>query len=148
MSALGGDLHGFRVLDLFAGSGALGLEALSRGATEAVFVELSRKGLDALRANIELLECEERARVVRNDAREYLKTVPPRAFDVAFADPPYGQGLAAALISDFVRCPFAEELWVEHRSDEAIPKLAGMEHRRYGDTTLTTVMAPAAELTR
>ena len=141
MSALGGDLSGTRVLDLFAGSGALGLEALSRGATEAVFVEISRAGLRALRANIEALQCAGRARVVHDDALKYVASLPQRAFDVALADPPYGRGFAGTLLDAYTRSPFAEELWVEHRSDEPISGLEGVRQRRYGDTTLTTLTA-------
>jgi 16S rRNA (guanine966-N2)-methyltransferase len=141
MSALGGSLDGLRVLDLFAGSGALGLECLSRGASEAVFVENAPGSLRVLKANIDLLGAGE-ARIVRSDALAFVRSLEPLAFDAALADPPYGKDLAAALLRLFEERPFARELWVEHRSDEALPDLPGIRHRRYGDTTLTTVTAP------
>lgn len=142
MSALGGSLEGLRVLDLFAGSGALGLECLSRGASEAVFVENAPGSLRVLRANIDLLGAGDEARIVRSDALSFVRSLAPLAFDTALADPPYGKDLAAALLRLFEERPFARELWVEHRSDEALPDLPGIRHRRYGDTTLTTVTAP------
>jgi 16S rRNA (guanine966-N2)-methyltransferase len=91
-------LAGGRVLDLFAGCGALGLEALSRGAAEAVFVESARPALDALRANIERAGWTDRARVVARDAFGVLKRPAPpgdRPFDLILLDPPYHADLAA-----------------------------------------------------
>jgi hypothetical protein len=58
-------------------------------------------------------------------------------FDLALADPPYGQGLAARLLSRQAARPFARGLWVEHRTGESLPSLPGLRSRRYGDTTLT-----------
>lgn len=139
MSALGGFLPEVRVVDLFAGSGALGLEALSRGAREAVFVERSRGALRTLEANIELLGAEDRCRVVREDALRFASRIDAGAFDLALADPPYGEGYAAHLVELFRAVPFADELWLEHRTDETLPDVAGLRQRRYGDTTLTTV---------
>jgi len=141
MSALGPDLPGARVLDLFAGSGALGLECLSRGAREVVFVERARGALRALEQNIATLECRGRARVIQTDAARMPRGLEPRAFDIALADPPYDQGLAAALLELFRDHPFAEQLWVEHRTAESIPEISGIRHRRYGDTTLSTLHA-------
>jgi 16S rRNA (guanine966-N2)-methyltransferase len=141
MSALGGSLDDLRVVDLFAGSGALGLECLSRGATEAVFVENAPGSLRVLKANIDLLGAGEEARIVRSDALAYVRGLEPLAFDVALADPPYGKDLAAALVRLYEAVPFARELWVEHRSDEALPDFPGLRQRRYGDTTLSTVTA-------
>ncbi len=151
-SVLAPELPGARVLDLFAGSGALGLEALSRGAASAVLVERSSRALRTLRENVALLGAEEEAEVVRGDALGYLDGLEPEEpdreeagaapFDLALADPPYGRGLAALLLERFQRRPFARSLWVEHRSDEELPDLAGLRHRRYGDTTLTSLSAP------
>lgn len=137
MSALGGHLPGLRVLDLFAGSGALGLEALSRGAAAAVFVDKARSSLRTLEANVELLGCADRVTVVHGDAMKYASSLSSRSFDVVLADPPYGEGFAAALLERFHRDPFADELWVEHRTDEQLPALDRLRSRRYGDTTLT-----------
>jgi 16S rRNA (guanine966-N2)-methyltransferase len=139
MSALAPSIPGSRVLDLFAGSGALGLETLSRGAARVVFVEKSPRALKALRANIEALGARDQCMVIAGDALSYVVGLEPTAFDVALADPPYERGMAARLLSHFREKPFARELWVEHRSSEEIPGSADMRQRRYGDTTLTTV---------
>ena len=139
MSAMGGRFDGLRVVDLFAGSGALGLETLSRGAASATFVEISRGALTALRANVESLGAADRCTVVRGDARRWIAGLGAGAFDLALADPPYGEGHAAALLEAFAATPFADELWVEHRTDEPLPALPGLRHRRYGDTTLTVL---------
>lgn len=141
MSAVAGELPGARVLDLFAGSGALGLEALSRGAAHAVFVEQSPAALRALRANLEALGAGERATVVRGDALRYAAEAEPGSFDLAFADPPYGKGLAEALAARFVEHPFAALLCVEHGRDDALPEVPGARTRRYGDTLLTFLPA-------
>ncbi len=137
MGAIGGRIEGARVLDLFAGTGALGLEALSRGATEAVFVERARSALRLLEQNIEALGAGTQARIVRADAVRYLERAGEERFDLALADPPYGKGYAATLLRRAAERPFARELWVEHRSREPLPELPGLRQRRYGDTTLT-----------
>lgn len=142
MSMLGERLRDARVLDLFAGSGALGLEALSRGAREAVFVERARGPLKALERNVEALGAAASVRIVRADALSYASRLEEGAFDLALADPPYGKGHAGRLLEIFHRTPFARELWVEHRTDETLPDLPGLEGRRYGDTTLTWIRRP------
>jgi 16S rRNA (guanine966-N2)-methyltransferase len=141
MSALGGDLSELEVVDLFAGSGALGLEALSRGATRVVFVEKAGGALRTLKANIALLDCEERVRVVRGDALAFAAGLDRDACDVALADPPYGRGYADELMRLWVEHRFARELWVEHGTGEPLPDLPGLRSRRYGDTTLTTLIS-------
>lgn len=143
MSVLAPELPGARVLDLFAGSGALGLEALSRGASAATFVERAPAALRVLRANIEVLGAEARVRVVAADALKYLDGLEPLAYDVALADPPYGRGFAASLVERFVAKPFARLLALEHRRDDPIPTLAEVRTKRYGDTFLTFIPATA-----
>ena len=144
MSALGGRLDGLTVLDLFAGSGALGLEALSRGAVHATFVEIARAGLKILEGNVRLLEAGGQTTVVQADAFKYVCQLEVGAFDLVLADPPYGKGHAAALFRHFNDVPFARELWIEHRTRERLPELPGLRHRHYGDTTLTTASVEAA----
>lgn len=139
LAAIGGGIEGARVLDLFAGSGALGLEALSRGAGEVVFVERVRNALVTLRGNIRLLEAEGQCRVVAGDAMTYVRNLDEGTFDLVLADPPYDLGLAGKLLEAFREKGFARELWVEHRSAEAMPSIPGLRQRRYGDTTLTTL---------
>ena len=141
MSALGGWVEGARVVDLFAGSGALGLEALSRGAASVVFVERARGALAALRANIQLLDAGAECTVVERDVFRFLGSL-DEPFDLAFADPPYEGGAAARLVQVFLAEPFARELWLEHPWREQLPLPDDARTRRYGDTALTTVPAP------
>ena len=135
MSILQNDLPEATVLDLFAGSGALGLAALSRGAAHATFVESAAPSLASLRTNIEQLGASEAATVHRIDALRFLATVGEHAFDVTFADPPYRKGLAAQVAERWREVQFSRIVAVEHAADEAMPP--GGDTRRYGDTALT-----------
>jgi 16S rRNA (guanine966-N2)-methyltransferase len=139
MSILADGLPGARVLDLYAGSGALGLEALSRGAESADFVELNPPSLRALEANVAALDVGGRARIHRTDALRFTERLGAGAYDVAFADPPYDRDDAVRLVALFRRTPFARILSVEHRAAE---RLEGDSTRRYGDTALTFCHAP------
>jgi 16S rRNA (guanine966-N2)-methyltransferase len=121
MAIVGDRLPGARVLDLYAGTGALGLEALSRGAREATFVERSREALEALRANVSALAVEQRVCVVAaaaeravsswGSARRGRSALPPQTpghpagpFDLVFADPPYAEVESAVrVLEDIVR---------------------------------------------
>ncbi|HET6837074.1 MAG TPA: 16S rRNA (guanine(966)-N(2))-methyltransferase RsmD [Gemmatimonadales bacterium] len=134
MSILGDRLVGARVLDLFAGSGALGLEALSRGAHSATFVELNPPSLKALDQNIAALAVQDAVTVHRADAMRFAGQLPEGAYDVVLADPPYTIDYAVQLVALFRRRPFGRILSVEHRSDVA---LEGDDTRRYGDTAIT-----------
>src|SRR6476661_8985039 len=89
LDILRADLPSARVLDLFAGTGALGLEAISRGAARADFVETRPSSLHALRANVALLRMRERTRIFKRDALPFAGALGEDAYDVAFADPPY-----------------------------------------------------------
>lgn len=140
MAALGPRLEGARVLELFAGSGALGLEVLSRGAREVVFVERAHEALEVLRRNIRLLGAEDRCQVVRRDALAFARSLEPQSFHFALADPPYGKGFATALLELFAKVPFAGELWLEHPANEVMPSIPGARQRRYGDTILTQIV--------
>lgn len=135
MSIVQPALAGARVLDLCAGSGALGLEALSRGAAEATFVEADSRALAALRKNVDALGADARVTVVRADAAKFVLTLTAGAFDVAFADPPYEQGLATAIAARWLDVSFAHILGVEHSPREPLP--GGGDIRRYGDTGIT-----------
>lgn len=139
LNVLEPEIAGAGVLDLFAGSGALGLEALSRGARSADFVELARPCLDALRANIRMLGLEGQTRVVREDAVRFVRRLAPGAYDVAFADPPYDTHGAVKIAATFRETPFARILGVEHR---AAVEIAGDRTRRYGDIAITFLYAP------
>ena len=144
MSAMQTEIPGNHALDLFAGSGALGLELLSRGAEHVTFVEQAAPALRTLKANAAKLHVEESEfTLVRADAIEYVAALPELAFDLAVADPPYHQGLAAELLRLFAQRPFAHWFWVEHASTEALPGLPNLNTRRYGDTALTSMTASA-----
>ena len=144
MSAMGGHFDGWVILDLFAGSGALGLECLSRGASAVTFVDKARSSLAVLRKNLAMVDAGDRATVVQADVFAWLdrrrELGHPRP-DAALADPPYGQGLALRLVERYVEAPFANALWVEHATGESIPDAPGLRQRRYGDTTLTYIPA-------
>ena len=134
MSRIQRDLAGARVLDLVAGSGALGLEALSRGAASADLVEIGAASLRALRDNIAVLGAEN-AEVRRADALRFIESLPPGAYDVAFADPPYRLGLAERVAERWLATPFSRVLGVEHSSKEEMPGEG--DTRRYGDSAVT-----------
>ena len=140
MSILQNDLPGMTVLDLFSGSGALGLEALSRGASHATFVESAAPSLLSLRANIAQLDAGAIATVQRMDALHFLATLGEHAFDVAFADPPYRKGFAAQVADRWREGRFSRILALEHAAEEVMP--GDGDTRRYGDTALTFYRAP------
>lgn len=135
-SAIGPHVGGARVLDLFAGTGALGIEALSRGAATARFVESDAAAFRVLRANLVSLDLAERAEARRADVFRELASAAPGDADLVLADPPYGTGAADRLVRLWLDRPFSGILCVEHGRGE----LAGLEpawHRVYGDTELS-----------
>jgi 16S rRNA (guanine966-N2)-methyltransferase len=130
-------LPGARVVDLFAGTGAMGLEALSRGAASCDFVELFPRNLTLLARNLEALGAAG-GRIVRADALRFAAKLEPLAYDVAFADPPYTTRHATRIADLFRRRAFARILGVEHdRGEDVGPG----DHRRYGTTVLTFLEA-------
>jgi 16S rRNA (guanine966-N2)-methyltransferase len=142
MSAVAPELPDANVLDLFAGSGALGLEALSRGAARVTFVEKAPAALRILERNIaDLAPRPDRVTVVRADAIQFILKLQPFEFDIAFADPPYEKGLAARLVEMFTRTNFTRLLCIEHAPGEKLPVMAPVRQRRYGDTVLTFLSA-------
>jgi 16S rRNA (guanine966-N2)-methyltransferase len=155
-STLGDLVPDARVLDLFAGSGSLGLEALSRGARSARFVERDPRTLDTLRANVELLGLGDRARLVRDDAARLLAaTGADERYDLVFLDPPYalGEGTAgqkriAALVDELaarIDPPGLLVLHVERRAAVAGRwEGRGFDVRTYGGSALVYVPGRAA----
>ena len=135
MSILHPDLSGARVLDLFAGSGALGLEALSRGAASCDAVELAGPCLRAIRENAEALGALARLTIHRGDALRFVEKLPVHAYDIGFADPPYNLGLAPRVAALWLLVPFAIVLGVEHDAHEHMPD--GGTMRSYGGTAVT-----------
>lgn len=141
------DFEGARVLDLFAGSGALGLEALSRGARFCLFVEDSAEARGAIRRNIEALELTGVTKIWRRDATKLGErgAIPP--FNLIFLDPPYARGLGDQALAGLVDGGWASDdaiVVVEERADVeiALPALfQEIDSRSYGDTKI--VMARA-----
>lgn len=121
MDRLAPHLAGARVLDLYSGTGALGLEALSRGATECDFVENGPGALHALKANVAKFRLKEHARVFRRDARLFPTTLDVGAYDICLADPPYTSKLAIRLVELWSIRPFARLLSVEHAAALELP---------------------------
>jgi 16S rRNA (guanine966-N2)-methyltransferase len=132
-------LQGARVLDLFAGSGILGLEAISRGAECVDFVDILPASLSAVRRNVATLGLEEQTHVYRGDALRYVERLEEGAYDLAFADPPFSSDQAVGLVEIFRGRAFAKTLSIEHRSNL---NCMGDDTRRYGDIALTFCYSP------
>jgi 16S rRNA (guanine966-N2)-methyltransferase len=131
-------LPGAKILDLFSGTGALGLEALSRGAAFADFVEQSGRTLRVLEANIESLGAGARCAVHQADSLVFIGKLNHREaapYDIAFADPPWRTDLALATANLWIERPFARIFGVEHDAKTVLP--GSEEVRRYGDTAIT-----------
>ena len=136
-----GDLKGVRVADLYAGTGALGLEAMSRGAKRVDFVESNPEALHALKANVAKFHARDRTRIFKRDVLPFLEGVEPPGYDVAFADPPYQSKQAVRVAERWLVEPFSTVLLVEHSSALELP--AGGRTHRLGDTTLTVYQRSA-----
>jgi 16S rRNA (guanine966-N2)-methyltransferase len=135
------DVVGARVIDLFAGSGALGIEALSRGAVSATFVELDRPTAAILRQNLRTIGLEERSRVIQADAVRWVAEHPVEAANagIILMDPPYRDPIAGdALVA--LDAAAGGTVVVEHADRQKLPELARLapfRERRYGDSFLT-----------
>jgi 16S rRNA (guanine966-N2)-methyltransferase len=134
------DFEGARVLDLFAGTGALGLEALSRGAARATFVDSGRAAARLIAANIARCRAENETALLVRDATR-LGQNPGAAFDLVFLDPPYGsplgaRALSAAMAGGWV-APGATLAWEDSAPPAAPAGLATLDQRRYGNSVIT-----------
>ncbi len=144
-SSLGASVRGARVLDLFGGSGALGLEAMSRGASEAVFVERSGMIRKVLEANIATLGYQKSTRVIPDNALRALRRLggEKERFDIVFVDPPYSSDLAQRAVEELAASDLMTPLAiivVEHTESKIIhyPKcLQVSTTKRYGSTAIT-----------
>jgi 16S rRNA (guanine966-N2)-methyltransferase len=136
---LQGSIEGARVLDLFAGSGALGFEALSRGAVSVDFVEKHTASLATIRENAASLNVADQVTIHRTDAMRFTERLQAGAYDVALADPPYASEQGALLVALFRVSAFARVFAIEHAAAQLMP---GDDTRRYGDTAITFVYAP------
>ena len=140
----GDPVTGARVLDLFAGTGALGLEALSRGAAHVTFVDDGSKALALIRQNIALCGAGAETRIIKRDARRLpVNDTPP--FDLVFLDPPYAKGmgemaLAQALAQGWI-APAALIVWEESAAITPPTGVTLLDSRRYGDTVISLLRA-------
>jgi 16S rRNA (guanine(966)-N(2))-methyltransferase RsmD len=142
-----GALDGARVLDLYAGTGALALEALSRGATQATLVESGREALAAIRANVSTLGVERQVTVVAQTVERAGRALESGAYDLVFADPPYADvrsGAAVRAVEVIAHAALVQGedalLVLEHASADTAPVVVGFrleDSRRYGDTALS-----------
>ncbi|GAA6201816.1 16S rRNA (guanine(966)-N(2))-methyltransferase RsmD [Aquicoccus sp. SU-CL01552] len=135
-----GAIEGARVLDLFAGTGALGLEALSRGAVQVSFVESGRVAQRLIAQNVEITRSQGETRLIRRDATK-LGACDGEPCDLVFLDPPYGKGmgqkaLAAALAGGWL-APGALVVWEENAPMEPPEGFSLLDRRRYGETHVT-----------
>lgn len=144
-SILGDTVAGVSIMDLFAGTGSLGLEALSRGASEAVFVEKNPAALKCLKQNIALCGFEERSKVVSSSVVPFLNTATmPDGIGIIFIDPPYSSNEATKVLLAFskhVKSLSGCHVILEHSPDlppDPVPDfLETTDSRKYGDTALT-----------
>ena len=139
LDLLGPRLRDARILDLFAGTGALGLEAISRGAASADFVETRPASLQALRAHVAALRLRDHTRIFKRDALPFAAGLAQDAYDVAFADPPYGSRMLDRVLDSWTERVFSAVLAVEHAADHVLPKPA--QRRTFEDTAFSIYVA-------
>ena len=142
-SALQFEIEGRKVLDLFAGTGQLGIECLSRGAASAVFVDRRADAVKLIKENLKVTELQDRARVVSGDSMEFLKSL-RETFDIILLDPPYAAGLLEPAIAHIARFDILAPhgiIVAEHPAEKTLPALSVpyRVHRtyRYGKIGLT-----------
>ncbi len=143
---LGQDITGFKVLDLFAGTGALGIEAISRGAESALFIDKSRQSINLIKKNLEVCGFEDKASVLQWDLMKGLNLNHPMKnglFDLVFVDPPYGKDLippTLKFLSEEKILAGSFTIVVESSRDDELPSEIGtmelFDTRRYGTTKI------------
>ena len=134
-----------QVLDLFAGSGALGIEALSRGASQAVFCDNSLDSIKIIKSNIEKARVADRSQIVSGDFKRCLRDMEAKnqSFDIIFVDPPYYKGLFEEVLDTIRSCKILKKdgiVIVEHDAKRPIGQVEGLEvykEKKYGITMLT-----------
>ncbi|MVO99204.1 16S rRNA (guanine(966)-N(2))-methyltransferase RsmD [Paenibacillus lutrae] len=154
-SMIGPYFDGGKALDLFAGTGGLGIEALSRGLDSCIFIDREKKSLDTIRYNLEVTKLAERAEIYRNDAGRALKALGKRGikFDLVFLDPPYRFKIIQELMETMRELSLLEEsatIVVEHDADDVLPEvIEGFVLQRrsdYGDTAITIYVCEETNL--
>ncbi|WP_051286950.1 16S rRNA (guanine(966)-N(2))-methyltransferase RsmD [Paenibacillus taiwanensis] len=145
-SMIGPYFEGGLVLDLFAGTGGLGIEALSRGMDKAIFIDMDPKAIEIIRHNVQAAGVGMRTEIYRNDARRALKALAKRGttFDLVFMDPPYRLTDADALLTDMMESDILAKdatIVMEHDAGHEYPEQIGpfviWKKANYGETTLT-----------
>ncbi|MFO0095025.1 MAG: RsmD family RNA methyltransferase [Gemmatimonadaceae bacterium] len=122
MKLVANDLEGAKVVDLFAGTGAIGLEALSRGAKYVDFVEFRPSSLHTLKANVAALRVQQQSRIYKKDALPFADALPPDRYDLAFADPPYESRMLDRLIERWQQAPWSNVLVAAHARTHQLPR--------------------------
>ena len=143
------DLPGCKFLDLFAGSGQIGIEALSRGAEYALFNDQNRQAQQSIKENLLSVGLYKNSRVISMDAKAFLQSTKD-IFDIVFLDPPYHQGILEEILPLAAEKTSAHGIMIcEHENNEAVPEWAGSFHLkkqyRYGKIILSTYQVPEAE---
>src|SRR5579872_6366374 len=141
---IGPEIEGAAVLDLFAGSGAIGIEALSRGASNVTFVDRQPRGLAILRQNLDALGLKDRAQVVRGDVVRWLETSHDavRSAGFVFLDPPYEDAVLDRALKALDRAGGDAIVLAEHSRRQQLPALVRLRvdrQRRYGDTMVSVL---------
>jgi 16S rRNA (guanine966-N2)-methyltransferase len=140
MNMLGADLDKARILDLFAGTGAMGLEALSRGARYCDFVEFGPPSLHSLKANIAALRVREKCKIFKKDALPFAALLNADKYDIAFVDPPYGSRQLDRVLDSWRTGKFARILVAEHAVTHELPR--GDDKRIFGETAISIYRLP------
>jgi len=140
LEIIGDQLEGARVLDLFAGSGAVGLEALSRGARYVDFVENGSAALHSLKANVAALRETQRTRIYKRDAIPWVEALEEGAYEIAYADPPYGSRKLDRVLAHWLAVPFSGLLVLEHDREHVIDGKA-KQYDFEGPTRLSVLRA-------
>lgn len=123
MAMIQADLVGARVVDLFAGTGALGLEAISRGAKSADFVETRPASLHALKANVAMFRgVKDQTRIFKRDALPFAAALREDSYDIAFLDPPYNSKMLDRVLESWIANRFARVLVVEHATSHELSR--------------------------
>ena len=143
------DIEGRRILDLFAGSGQLGIEALSRGAKEATFVDREKRSVAVVKENLAKTGFDKNSRVVQTDAFSFLRMTGGE-FDIVFLDPPYGTGMLQKTLGMLSTCVAQGGTVIcEHPHGEEMPETAGelgiYRTYKYGRTALTVYRRQSEE---
>ena len=139
-NSLGDTVLDKTVLDAFAGSGSIGIEALSRGAERAVFVEKDRIAAKIIQKNIETLGITDQSKVVRVGVASWIETSQPRQFDLIFADPPYSDMQLSTVVKLFALLKVGGTMVLSHPGNGEVPNQHGIvvvDNRSYGSLHLT-----------